>query len=126
MFILPALIFPLVFGLAIHHLTQIPRRIWRGELRLPGKQRIGLSMATVVAYFALLGYTIALGTALAQALLVVEHRMPAYLSLLAYIAAYPLVYVGAAWVFFYGLKPQATPARGDQTASAEPRHRGHH
>jgi hypothetical protein len=107
MFVLPALILPLVFGLAIYRLYQIPRRLWLGELRLPGKQRAYLSTATVAAYLALLSYTIGLGAALVQALFVTENRMPAYLSLVVYMAAYPLVYVGAAWVFYYGLKSRA-------------------
>jgi hypothetical protein len=107
MFVLPALILPLVFGLAIYRLYQIPRRLWLGELRLPGKQRVYLSTVTVTAYLALLSYTIALGAALVQVFFVTENRMPAYLSLVVYMAAYPLVYVGAAWVFYYGLKPGA-------------------
>ena len=52
----------------------------------------------------MLFYTIALSTALIQALLLAENRLSAYLSLLLYIAAYPLVYFGAAWVFYYGLQ----------------------
>ena len=113
MFVLPALILPLVFGLAIYRMYQIPRRLWSGELVLPGKQHAALSAATIAAtiaaYLALLGYTIWLGTALVQAFFVTENRMAAYLSLAFYITVYPLVYVGAAWVFYYGLKPRTVP-----------------
>lgn len=105
MFVLPALILPLVFGLAIYRLYQIPRRLWAGELTLPGKQRAALSAATIAAYLVLLSYTIWLGIALVHALFVTDNRMPAYLSLAFYIAVYLLVYVGAAWVFYHGLKP---------------------
>jgi hypothetical protein len=49
-------------------------------------------------------YTVALGVALGQALLVSSNRLHEYLALLGYTAAYPLVYIGVAWVFYYGLK----------------------
>ena len=107
MFVLPVLILPLVFGLAIYRLYQIPRRLWLGDLRLPGKQRPYLSTATVAAYLALLIYTIALGAALLQATFVPQNHIPVYLSLVACVLAYPVVYMGAAWVFYYGLKPKA-------------------
>jgi hypothetical protein len=105
MFLLPALFLPLVFGLAIHRLVDIPRKLWRGKLRLPGKQRILLHAATIAAYGVLLGYTIALGAALVHALLAAQDRLSAYLALLGYVAAYPVVYFLAAWVFYYGLQP---------------------
>lgn len=105
MFLLPALFLPLVFGLAIHRLYEIPQKLWRGELQLPGRQRALLYVVTMAAYLALLGYTIALGIALAQALLVAEDLLSAYLALLRYVAGYPLVYFVAAWVFYYGLRP---------------------
>jgi len=105
MFLLPALFLPLVFGLAIHRLYEIPQKLWRGELRLPGRQRIFLHAATIGAYGVLLGYTVALGIALAHALLAAQDRLSAYLALLGYMAAYPLVYFLAAWAFYYGLQP---------------------
>lgn len=108
MFVLPAIILPLVFAAAIYRLFQIPRRILLGELRLPGTKRICLTVATVASYFVLLSYTVALGIAVIRVALVVENQMPACLSLLAYMAAYPFVYVGTAWVFYYGLKPKAS------------------
>jgi hypothetical protein len=107
MFVLPALILPLVFGLAIYRLYQIPHRLWLGELRLPGKKRVYLSTVTITAYLALLSYTIGLGAAVIQTICFTENRMPAYLSLVVYMAVYPLIYIGAAWVFYYGLKPRA-------------------
>ena len=109
MFVLPALIIPLVFGLAISRLHQVPRRLWLGELQLPGKQQALLHVATVAAYFVLLSYTIALSSALAQAFFLADDRLSAYLALLVYVAAYPVVYIGVAWVFYYGLKPNSQP-----------------
>ena len=105
MFVLPALSLPLVFGLAITRLYQIPHKLWLGELRLAGKQQIYLTTATVAAYLALFSYTVLLGAALFQAVFVAESRLHAYLSVAVYVGAYPLVYIAAAWVFYYGLKP---------------------
>lgn len=105
MFLLPALLVLLVFGLAIFRLVQIPRRLWSGELRLAGARWSALRAATVVAYGVLLACTVALGAALLRTLLWSGEDGAAYLSLLGYFAAYPLVYVAAAWIFFYGLRP---------------------
>ncbi|MFT3813616.1 MAG: hypothetical protein QM740_09580 [Acidovorax sp.] len=103
--LLLALIIPLIFGMAINRLYQIPRRLRRGELRLPGRQRAALHVATIAAYLVLLGYTVALAAALVHALLVADNHLSAYWELALYMAAYPLVYMGAAWVFYYGFKP---------------------
>ena len=110
MFLLPTLFLPLVFGLAVFRLYQIPRKLWAGALRLPGRPRIILWMATVGAYLALLCYTIALSTALVRAVFFAENRLSAYLSLVIYVAAYPLVYFAAAWVFYYGLTAERRPS----------------
>lgn len=110
MFLLPTLFLPLVFGLAVFRLYQIPRKLWAGALRLPGRPRIILWMATVGAYLALLCYTIALGTALVRAVFFAESSYSAYLSLVIYVAAYPLVYFAAAWVFYYGLTAVPRPS----------------
>lgn len=104
MFLLPTLLLPLAFGLAVFRLYQIPCQLWSGALRLPGRHCPLLWAATVGAYLVLLCYTVALSVALIWALFFVEDRLSAYLSLLFYIAAYPLVYFGAAWVFYYGLQ----------------------
>jgi hypothetical protein len=107
--VLPALLVPLVFCMALYRLYQIPRRLWRGELALPGRQRLLLHLATVAAYGVLLCSTIALAVVLAHTFLVAGHGLSAYWELAAYLAAYPLVYMGAAWVFYYGFRP---PSRG--------------
>ena len=105
MFVLPALILPLVFGLAIYRLYQIPRRLSSGALRLPARRRSTWLLAGALAYFGLLACTVFLGFALVHLLFVEGDRLPAYLSLLAYLAAYPFAYVAAAWVFYYALVP---------------------
>jgi hypothetical protein len=104
MFVLPAIIIPLIFCLAVHRLYQVPRRLYLGELQLPVNGRPLLFAATLAAYFLLLSYTVALAIALGQVLLAANNRLHEYLALLGYIAAYPLVYIGAAWVFYYGLR----------------------
>jgi hypothetical protein len=104
-FVLPTLLIPLVLGLALHRLYQIPRGLWRGELRLPGRQRALLHVATITAYGVLLCCTVALVGALVHVFLVADDRLSAYWKLALYMAAYPLVYMGVAWIFYYGLKP---------------------
>ena len=54
MLVLPALIFPFFLGLALYRLVQIPRRLWAGGLRLPGRHRQPWLVATAGAYLALL------------------------------------------------------------------------
>ena len=88
MFVLPALILPLIFGLAITRLYQIPRKLWLGELQLAGKQQIYLSTVTIAAYLALFSYTALLGAALFQAVFIAENRLNAYLSVAVYVGAY--------------------------------------
>lgn len=105
MFVLPALVLPLVFGLAIYRLYQVPRRLASGELRPPAARRLLWSAAGAFAYLALLGYTLFLGLSLARLALVSGSRLSAYFSLLGYVAVYPVVYVAAAWVFYYALVP---------------------
>ncbi len=106
MFVLPALIFPFVFGLALFRLVEIPRKLWAGVLQLPDRHRRLWSAATAGAYLALLCCSAALGIALARALFFAEDEVSAYLSLLAYVASYPVAYFVAAWIFYYGLKPK--------------------
>ena len=106
MFLLPALVFPLVFGFAISRLYNIPRQVLSGEVQLPDRHHVALLVATVAAYLGLLIYTIALSTSLVRALFFTDNRIAAYLSLLVYVSVYPIVYFGAAWVFYYGLSRQ--------------------
>lgn len=113
MFLLPAFLVLLVFGLAIFRLVQIPRKLWSGDLRLAGARFSALRVATVAAYGLLLACTVTLGTVLLRTLLWSGGDFAAYLALLGYFAAYPLVYLAAAWIFFYGLKPgHRTPPNG--------------
>ena len=102
MFVLPVIIFPLVFGLAIFRLYQIPKKLLSGELRLPARYCTILFIATVCAYFVLLIYTVLLITSLVLALFFAENLASAYFSLIIYVAAYPFVYIGVAWIFYYG------------------------
>lgn len=101
MFVLPALIFPFFLGLALYRLIQIPRKLREGRLQLPGYRWWA---AAAGACLALLCCTAALGTALLRVVVLAEDRLPAYLSLLLYPTACPVVYFAAAWVFYYGLK----------------------
>ena len=47
---------------------------------------------------------VGLGAALVHALVAAENKLSAYWVLVVYVAAYPVVYMGAAWVFYYGFR----------------------
>lgn len=104
MFVLPVIVFPLVLCVALYRLYQIPRRLLSGALQLPATDRRGLWLATVAAYLVLLGHTLMLITTFTQSILTAGADASAYLSFLGWVAAYPIVYIGSAWVFFYGLQ----------------------
>ena len=109
MLILPALVFPLVLALALQRLYRIPTQLWRAEVHV-SPQRHGLwVMVCCVGYLALLGCTCKLGFVLVQAGWASTEPLSAYGAVLGWVAAYPCVYVGAAWAFFHGLKPGPAP-----------------
>lgn len=110
MFVLPLLIFPLVFGLAMYRLYQVPRKLLRGELRFPVECHVGMKVAVAAAYLTLLACTVALCAAGVQAAVFAENSLDAFGSLVVHVAAYPVVYVCVAWVFFHGLKGAAQGA----------------
>jgi hypothetical protein len=105
MFVLPAIVLPFIFILAVYRLYQIPTKLLSGELQVPAHRRILLSVADLAAYLMLLGYTVALSVGLVHAIFFAADHLSAYLSLAVYVFAYPLVYMAAAWIFYYGLKP---------------------
>ena len=63
-------------------------------------------MVCGVAYLALLGCTLRLGFVLVQVGWASDEPLSAFLAVLGWVAAYPCVYVGAAWAFYHGLKPR--------------------
>jgi hypothetical protein len=106
MLVLPVLIFPLVLVLALQKLYQIPQQLWRAELHFCAQRRGLWVMVCGVAYLALLGCTLRLGLALVQAGWASDEPLSAFLAVLGWVAAYPCIYVGAAWAFYHGLKPR--------------------
>lgn len=109
MFVLPALIFPLVLSLALQRLYRIPTQLWRAEVHISPQRRGLWVIVCGAAYLALLSCTLKLGFVLAQAGWASSEPLSAYGAVLGWVAAYPCVYVGAAWAFFHGLKPGPVP-----------------
>ena len=107
MFVLPAIALPFLLMLAVYRLLHIPLQLRTGTLRVPERRRTVLLVATAAAYLALLAYTVGLLTALVHTLFFAADSLSAYLELAAYVLAYPLVYLAAAWIFYHGLKPMA-------------------
>lgn len=108
MFVLPLLLAPIVFLMALARLYQVPAQLRSGRLQLVGRGRAGLRMATLLAYAGLLAGSGALLAALVYAGFFAADRWLACLHLAPYLALYPLLYLAAAWVFYYGLKKPAT------------------
>lgn len=104
MFLLPLICLPFVFILAFNRLIRIPLALWRGELQVPARRRRMLMLAGTAAYLLLLGYTVGLLVALCDAMFIAADTTAAWLHLAWYMAAYPLVYMAAAWIFYYALK----------------------
>lgn len=90
--------------MAANRLCQIPARLCSGRLRLADRSKPGLRLAAVLAYVGLLAGSGVLLAALAYASFFATDRWSAYLHLAPYLLLYPLLYLAAAWVFYYGLK----------------------
>ena len=101
MFLLPLIFLPFVFIMAINRLIRIPVGLHRGELHVPALQRGMLMFAGAGAYLLLLGYTIGLFVVITKGVLFTSDVVTALLHAAGYAAAYPLVYMVAAWVFYY-------------------------
>lgn len=105
MILLPALLLPLLFALAVYRLCTIPLRLMRGALRLPAHRHLLCACAAALGYMLLLGATLWLAWLLVRAVFFSADPLSAYLAVAGYALAYPLIYMAAAWIFFHALKP---------------------
>lgn len=106
MFLPPLLALPFVLTLAVYRLYRLPRLLCAGELQVNPGNRSSLLVLTVVTYIGLLSYTVSIVVVVVRTLLLLQNSAsyPALLPAIYLIAGYPFVYVGAEWVFFYGVK----------------------
>lgn len=104
MFVPPLILLPFLIGLAIYRLYQLPRRLRSGQLQFNPLHRPYLPLLTIATYLTLLAYTIGLVVALARTALNASFSAAGLAPALYAILAYPLVYVGAEWVFYHGVK----------------------
>ncbi len=104
MFLLPAIALPFLFFFAIRRLWRIPRGLLQGRLHVPARRRPLLATASAVAYAVLLGYTAGLAAELVRLGLASHDPLSALVSVTVYVLVYPLVYLAAEWVFYYGIK----------------------
>ncbi|NDY93817.1 hypothetical protein [Ideonella livida] len=112
MMLLPALLLPLVLCLAVYRLVQWPRRLCSGALRLTPHQPALWGSLAVAAYGLLGACTVWVIWAVAQVAVAPDaDRLSAWLQVAGLVAAYPLVYLLTAWVFFHAL-PQGAAGRG--------------
>lgn len=104
MFLLPLILLPFIFMMAVNRSIRIPLALRRGELHVLVRRRRSLAVAAAAGYLLLLIYTAVLSVAILQAALLEPDAAVAWLALAGYIAAYPLVYMAVAWVFYHALK----------------------
>ena len=109
MFVLPLVAFPFLLALAAYRLYVLPRRMAAGQLRF-AKARLSLRTAiTLLAYLALLGYTVTLVVFVPHTLVRSQVTPALLLSTAPLFAGYPFVYVAAEWVFYYGFMRPPKP-----------------
>lgn len=96
------LFIPIVLITALVRLYRIPQRLRRGQMRLR-RDRAALTTLTVVAYITLLMYTLTILVSVTYTFLIASVEDIDVLDLMVWWGAYPLAYVAAEWVFFYGL-----------------------
>jgi hypothetical protein len=107
MFLIPLIVFPFIVSMAVYRLYQLPRRYFLGTIRLTHPGLSLRSTLTVVAYLGLLAYTVGVALLVIQTLLGGLSTLASWLDVAPALAAYPIVYIAAEWVFFYGF--QASP-----------------
>ena len=97
------LVIPIVLVVAFVRLYRIPQRLRSGHMRLR-RERAALTVLTLAAYVALLVYTLAMAVSVAHTFLIAPVEEIDVLDLMAWWGAYPLGYIAAEWIFFYGLE----------------------
>ena len=107
MFALPLIAFPFLVALALYRLYVLPRRVLAGNLHLSRRRLSALSAATAIAYVVLLIYTLSLVVLTAKTLATAPTDLMAWLSIAPVFAGYPIVYIAAEWVFYYGFQRPA-------------------
>ena len=105
MFLLPAVVLPFIFALALYRLYTVPRRLLSGKLEVRPSRWRGRAIAATLAYVMLLGASVALAWAVSKAIFASTDVGSAYLLLAGCGVAFPLMYMAAAWVFFHALRP---------------------
>lgn len=104
MFAIPLILFPVVLAAVLYRLYTLPRKYLRGEARLAGPKNSLLTLLTLAAYLGLLAYTVALMFLLARLAFSGHHNPEDWLSVALTAAGFPIMYVAAEWVFFYGFE----------------------
>ncbi len=104
MFLIPLLVFPFIFAAAAYRLYTLPRRYIAGNLRLA---RPGLTLRTsltAAAYLGLLAYLVALPVLAAKVLALGPFNLEAWLGFAPAPAGFPVAYIAAEWTFYYGFQ----------------------
>lgn len=111
MFLIPLLVFPFVFAAAAYRLCTLPRRYSAGTLRLAKPGLTLRTSLTAVAYLGLLAYLVALPVLAAKVLALDPFNLEAWLGIGPALAGFPVAYIAAEWTFYYGFQRPPGHAR---------------
>ncbi|HEY1129048.1 MAG TPA: hypothetical protein VGF12_06570 [Roseateles sp.] len=115
MFLIPLLVFPFIFAAAAYRLYTVPRQYIAGNLRLA---RPGLTLRTSLtagAYLGLLAYLVALPVLAVKALALGPLNLETWLGIGPALAVFPVAYIAAEWTFYYGFQRPSGHARHSHT-----------
>jgi hypothetical protein len=99
------LMLPVVLGLSVMRVVQLPRDLWAGRARINPRRRLLCAMAFGVLYCALAAYTIVVLLAVARAVWTPPKTIQDLFAAAIVAVAYPLVYLAFEWVLYYSVKP---------------------
>jgi len=104
MFLLPLLAFPFLLAVAAYRLYVLPRRYMSGTLQMAQGTSKPISLLTGLAYLGLLAYTVCLVLLACKLALSSPTSIAEWLAVAPAFAGYPVAYIAAEWVFYYGFR----------------------
>jgi hypothetical protein len=110
MFAIPLIAVPFLLCLVPYRLCKIVLRLFRGEIGFSPAGRPLLPVLTVAIYLGLAAHTVLLLLAVARLASSGHWSLQRLEPSLFLGGGYPLTYLAAEWIFFYGLRPVRTPS----------------
>jgi hypothetical protein len=99
------LLLPVVLGMSVMRVVQLPRDLWAGRARINPRRRWLCALAFGVLYGALALYTMWVLWAVARALWTPPRTIQDLFAAAFFAVAYPLVYLAFEWALYYSVEP---------------------